>query len=110
MCLFHAQKPNVRVPTIRSEKLSEFLLDSALRPQQNLPHASRIELRNKNVVTVMLSPIFEATLEFGSPYPSFSIVMLWYIYIAGERAPTEGTTFSKGSFSYTRAYDGIRAP
>jgi hypothetical protein len=40
--------------------LSEFLLDSALRPRQNLPHASWIELRNKNVVTVMLSPIFEA--------------------------------------------------
>ena len=29
-------------------------------PQQNLPHASRVELRNKNVVAGVLSSIFEA--------------------------------------------------
>jgi hypothetical protein len=60
VCSLHAPKPNVRVPTIHSEKLSEFFLDRALRPQQNLPHASRIELRNKNVVTVVHSLILEA--------------------------------------------------
>jgi hypothetical protein len=34
---------------------------------------------------------------------------MWYIYLPGVGAPTGGTTFSRSSFSYARAYDGLKA-